>query len=140
MEQSACPPHRSLVRCSREFMDNAYANYVKLAGLPKHSQDMFLHDNISRSCVVACQRQYRILGQRVCRQALRRFLVLGKFRWNRVTCGHADMRKRTRAKFEMEGPKAADVFSYLWGLYTNVAEYTPFSQIDVVAGTQNALT
>ena len=127
--------HR-LHRCTSHFLDLAYENYAKLCQLPKQVQDMFLHDHMNQVQVVNGQKNYYFLELQVCKQTLVRLLAIGKSRWSRVLHAEPDMRSRPRPKFSGEGPRAADVFSYLWGLYTSVAEHNPFSQnIDVCGRT-----
>ena len=135
--------------CRRQCLANAVAeadfcqlaaeNWCCLHTCPKDLQDLLLNQYLQPAPRGGPRKSYDFLGRPVCREALIKLLGIGKTRQQRARAGCVDMRSAPGAgRGKANAAASSDVFSFLWGIYTSVAEFCPNHDVPLVAG-RNAI-
>jgi hypothetical protein len=117
-----------------DFVNGAFASWLHMVRAPKEVQDIALHQQFRGE---GCRVRYTLLGKPLCKRALKYFMRVGSHRLDRVQNGAPDLRKGPVVKHvERPGCKAsADVFSFLWGIYSSIAEFSPNQNVPGIVGT-----
>ena len=136
-----CPCHNKCIECfltDTVFQEDAFNSWCGLAQCPKDMQDMLLAQRFQAAQENQGRRRtcHSVVGRPVCRSALFWFLELGRGRHKRLLAGAPDMRHRTetRADETINSWQQSDVFSFLWGIYSSVAEFCPNHDVPNIVG------
>ena len=140
-----CPRECSaLVRLTDGVLKAGFEHFSALTQLPSQIADLCLRDLLDSCRRPGAGRRctYAFSGQRLCKRTLLKLLGVGVHRVTRVQAGRPDGRGRLPCATEghpQETAVAADVFSYLWGVYETEAQYSPMAaSIPAVGKNDNA--
>jgi hypothetical protein len=121
---------------NREFMEQAFQSWYGLQRCPRDTQELLLHQHFAEggnSAGLRCTKR-TFLGKRVCYKAMTFFLATGSHRLQRIKAAAPDQRRRARTPAETLTSQQADVFSFLWTVYTSAAELCPNYDVPSVVG------
>ena len=121
------------MRLTAGCLEAGFEHFTALLELPREISDI-----CTRDVLESCRQRgagdgkhvYQFCGQTVCKRTVLRLLGVGESRVLRIEAGRPDMRSSAPAKGKthpLEGPRAADAFSFLWGVYATEAEYSPYA-------------
>jgi len=136
-----CPCQHMCIECflsDGRFQEDAFNSWCGLAQCPKELQDALLAQRFMEANKLGGEKRmcHSVVGRPVCRSALFLLLGIGRSRHKRVAEGAPDMRRRTRTRPEEAAGswQQGDVFSFLWGVYSWVAEFCPNHDVPRAVG------